>query len=616
MILSLLVFLVLVGTALLTGNQGLRLLRCSFHNGEEEIIFSYALGLVVLSFLTLGLGVLGFLETKSLWAGVGVLMAAGVSRLPRLVQILTNRERQTRLDASSVWLEILFWLVIFVIGAGALAPLYDTDSLAYHLSTPQEFLRMKRIAWIPDDINSLFPFFTEMLFTLGLALRNETVAQLISWSFGVMLALSVISFFRRFFGSRKWGVVAALFLVLTPGIFNEMRQTLADLSWASFGFLSFYAMAVGLSTGKRGWLLLSFIFLGVVMGIKYLGALSVLAFSAAFLFMSISSGLKATSFLKTAATMFAVIFLAAGYWYFKNFQIHGNPFYPYFNQFFGLKSFMAASGSFAVEEYGHKVGMGKSLASLILLPFRLTFFPNRFDGWAEQIGPAYLAFLPFAFYGSRSRIRQATGLYLGVFFLGWFWLAQVTRFLYPALPFLGVLIVSGMSSYGEKNGKKCLGLYALLLTVFLINGAMLVFHSREAAAYLSGKESKEIFLSQRERSYAMAKFVNENLPADAKILNSEEVRMFYFNRLMVRESGYRVRTKYNKDPNPDVIINQLKEDGFSHLLLTKFGGKEPAGNIREWLKAGTEQGNIGSVHQTKFKERSGREVEYSLYRLK
>ena len=64
--------------------------------------------------------------------------------------------------------------------------------------------------------------------------------------------------------------------------------------------------------------------------------------------------------------MLATVFIVSGYWYVKAYAVCGNPFYPYFNRFFGLEPLLAAS-SHAVEEYGHKAGMGSGLLSLLAL---------------------------------------------------------------------------------------------------------------------------------------------------------------------------------------------------------------------------------------------------------
>lgn len=610
MILSLAIFFILVTTAILTGSHVLRLFGCRFNDLEEELLFSYGLGLGMLAYLVLGVGIFGMLAKKPLLGSLALLNLAGLFRIPHLLN--RTKQKNSSGEPRTVWLEIIFWLVALAIGLGCFVPLFDTDSLAYHLSTPREFLAMHRIGWIPSDVNSLFPFFTEMLFTLGLALKDETLALLLSWSLGVLLALAVAGFFRRFFGSRRWGIVAGLFILLTPGIFNEMRGALVDVAWSSYGFLSFYALAAGFSAQKKGWFVLSFIYLGVILGIKYLAAISIFSTLAVFLYLAHKSEWKTSRTILWLGILGIVTILAGGYWYLKAHQAYGNPFYPYFNRFFGLSGVMASSG-FGVEEYGHRVGMGKSYFSAILLPFRLTFFPVRFDGWAEQIGPAWLVFLPYLFRGSWRKIRISLGIYAFVFTLSWFWLAQVSRFFYPALPFLALLVTSGMH-LSNRQGKKNPVLIFFLAAVFLLNTAMLLFHTREAWAIFSGRETKEAFLLKRERSYPMAKFVNENLPRDAKILNAEEVRMFYFDRTLVRESGYRANAKYGQAHNGDEAIEYLKQDGFTHILTSQFGKKQTKG-AQEWIRAAHRDRKVAELHHSKFQERNGREVDYSLYRI-
>lgn len=610
MILTLAIFFILVTTAVLTGSSILKLFRFEFLDLEEELILSYGLGLAILAYFILMLGVFGFLTNKPISFGLAALNGVGLFRVPDLIQRV--REKGSG-EPKAVGLEIFFWLIALVIGVGCFVPLFDTDSLAYHLSTPAEFIRMHRIAWIPSDVNSLFPFFTEMLFTLGLLLKDETLALLLGWSTGILLAVAVTAFFKRFFGSRRWGIVSALFILLTPGIFNQMRGALVDVTWACYGFLSFYALATSFSENKKGRLFLSFVFLGVVMGIKFLGAISVVSTAAVFIYLARQSGWKIFRAFLWLKVCGIVTLLVGGYWYLQSYLTYGNPFFPYFNRLFGLPAVMA-SGGFGVEDYTTRVGMGNSYLSAVLLPFRITFFPTRFDGWAEQIGPAYLVFLPYLLRGTWQKMRISLGICTFAFVALWFCLAQVSRFLYPALPFLALLIVSGMHLSTPRE-KKNPALIYFLSAVFLLNTAMLLFHTREAWGLMLGRETKESFLLQRERSYLMAKFVNENLPPGAKILNSEEVRMFYFDRTLIRESGYRMKSKYGKAPSADEKIGLLKRDGFTHILISRFGEQKPAKGAQEWIGDAYRDRKVQKIHQTTFRERNGREVDYSLYRI-
>ena len=154
-----------------------------------------------------------------------------------------------------------------------------------------------------------------------------------------------------------------------------------------------------------------------------------------------------------------------------------------------------------------------------------------------------------------------------------------------------------------------------MVLVFLLNLALLGYHSREAFANLFGLEDRDTFLLKRERSYGMAKFVNENLPPDVKILNSEEVRMFYFNRDLVRESLYRRRTKYGESRDLNETLKRLKKDGFTHLLIVDRDKDESKEGIRKWIDPHSQEKNLKEIHRTHFQERDGHRLEYVLYSL-
>lgn len=611
MVASLALFFVLFLSALLVGNRTLQLFSRHFMESEEELVFSYAIGLILLSYLVLTLGIVGLLERRYLWIGIVLLGVLGSSQASHIFNLIWKKRKGESGGSVPLWLELCFWSLIIFIGLGAFFPIFASDALTYHLSCPKMFLNMRRVDWIPDDVNSAFPFFTEMLFTLALALKGETVAQLFSWSLGVLLAFSIANFFSRFFDSKKWGRIAAVFFLFTPGVFNEMRLPLVDVAWAAYGFLGFYALIVGLHEDRKGCLWLSSLFMGVTWGIKYLALLSGVATFCVLIIFAFQSRWKPARILRWCLGLGFAATMISGYWYLKAYWVHGNPFYPYFNHFFGLKSLVV--GMHAAGEYSHKVGMGRSLPKLLLLPFNLTFFPTRFDGWGEQWGVAYLIFLPFLVWGIRSPVGFVLALYGIVFTLGWFWLAQVTRFLYPALPFLTILIIRGFSLFLQRRDKK-LGFCKIVFAfVLLLQGALLVYHSRQGLTYLIGRESRGGFLAKRERSYSMAKFINENLPPDAKILNAEEVRTFYFDRNLVRESLYRFRTDYDRANNFQEVLARLKKDRFTHLLLTDGDPQKEKRGIRRWVEVGASGKGLKPIYRSLFQEKKGRRVEYVLY---
>ena len=64
----------------------------------------------------------------------------------------------------------------------------------------------------------------------------------------------------------------------------------------------------------------------------------------------------------------------------------------------------------------------------------------------------------------------------------------------------------------------------------------------------------------------IAKWINQNLPPNSKVLVRGEVRLFYFDRKTVLEEEFSLFSNYADLKTPAEISTLLKEKGFTHLL--------------------------------------------------
>jgi hypothetical protein len=73
----------------------------------------------------------------------------------------------------------------------ALTPPIQSDGLRYHLGAPQEYLKHGKIAHLPLNAFSNFPFLPEMHFLLALAAGVPETAQLMHLTAFILCVLAL-----------------------------------------------------------------------------------------------------------------------------------------------------------------------------------------------------------------------------------------------------------------------------------------------------------------------------------------------------------------------------------------------------------------------------------------
>ena len=104
--------------------------------------------------------------------------------------------------------------------------------------------------------------------------------------------------------------------------------------------------------------------------------------------------------------------------------------------------------------------------------------------------------------------------------------------------------------------------------------ALNLYHFRLQYIHLFGFWNQDTFLTNVERSYPVSKWVNSNLPQDAKILIVGEVRRFYIDRDNIRESFLRLRSSLAQFKKGKEAVEFLRGLGITHVLLGRPVGVE------------------------------------------
>ncbi len=532
-------------------------------------IFFFALGFMVLSWSVVGLGAFGVLAPRYLWMMVGMIFASGFSRLHLLRDwirafgaLFWGPEKNFLLLFCRIILALSFLALLL----GTLTPEIGGDALTYQLNLPKIFLRKGSLA--PDyfDFNSYFPLFLTNLYLIGLALGGVFAAKFFHFFSGFLLFLVIQRRVEKDTGSGGLAFFAGLIFWLTPTAYNMLSTTYIDVALSFYCVLAFVALLAAFEEGRAPLFAVSGILMGCAMSMKYLALMSVVALAAAALWETF----RRHEFVKLPSRLAlwtGGFLLICGYWFFRNWSWTGNPFFPYFGDFFGR--------AYRPPTDFHLFGMGRGFREFLTFFWNMALFPNKFGSFTTRIGFFYPILAPFLgmtfFFVPRGRVYAVYALA----FLGpWFFMAQADRWVLPVLP---VVILGGVC--GLDWAVRCLspGFRAALSRAGIFSAAALLlvyfaagfYHYRHAYPLFVGSIAEGEYLRRFERTQDMALWVNRYLPKEAKILLEAEPRGYYFDRELLRNVYVRWRLRLEKRrQDPLAVRNLVRDLGVTHILTS------------------------------------------------
>ncbi len=507
--------------------------------------FSFALGLGTLAYLIFAAGLLGGFKPLPMLILFGALALSVVGCL------------LTRLKFNSFAFapHPLFWAFFFftlIAVIQALAPSTAHDALAYQLDIPKRFVQAGGMVYLPYGVNSTFPLLMNMYYVFALLWKSTELANLLHLAHGLGLAVGIFSLARGHL-SKPYAMLAVLIFCLTPAVFNQMTIAYNDVAFCFYVFYAFYAAWRWSESRNSFWILLSGVFTGFALSVKYLGAFAGLLIGVFLLLALVKKEIKPGVFLKLSAVFGVAAALLSFVWYARCYFYEGQPLY------FG--------------QIGYEATNRPGFLNYAVLPWLATMFPERFGGSWAQIGPVYLAFLPLLFFVKEKTAWVKTCVYFGLgYFILWIFLPrQNLRFLFPALPFFSLAVAFGLEHVSFSVTVKRV-LLVLLAGVLAVQALLFVYHGKKEYRAALGFESSEAYLTRQERTFGLANFMNKNLPANARVLNAYEVRMFYIDAHLIREPEYRAKSKYDRlAASPEEVLVFLKRDAFTHILWTPGG---------------------------------------------
>ena len=583
----------------------------------DALALAAPVGLGLLALVVLGLGEIGFLTTGGIVAVLVVAAAIGGASGVRLM-VGGGRDLATALRRPSF---VDLALLVGVVGTllTALAPVTDGDALCYHLQVPKVFLALGSVGFEPDLHETVYPLATELLYAVALALRGQVACRLVQWALGLIFALNVAALARPMLGDRaRWAAAVAL---LTPAVSNGMGAPLNDVALAAFGNAALHAWLRWHSRPSARSAALAGLLAGLAIGVKYPGlawaGLLGLAMPLATLLPPIPSFLRSAweclnrrsasspseshlgpmlhpphqamgigthhpddaerrerhshaerrdegeilrRVVSHTAIFATVAILTGGAWYARAYLHTGNPVFPFFRHTFG------GSG---LDEVLDPVSrpMAVNPWNVLTALVSMTLQPDRFDSLAHQFGPAFLLLLPgLALLKPPRRVA-------GIVALGWLFLTacvcvrQSMRFVLIATGPLAVGVAWAASAWRDKATPPAKILYAIFLAMLGAESLLATARARHGLNVVLGRETAETFLTRREPTYRVGRWIDAKLPASARLIGQDH-RGFYIPRPYAMELAHRRRTGLGaKQESPAAIVEILRHRGFTHLLL-------------------------------------------------
>jgi len=534
----------------------------------ERFVYATALGLGILAYAVLGVGLVGWLRLPVVLTIIGFMLACHIAR-PK-AESGPEASADVQQPSPAIWAAALCLSAIALLALlAALVPPGETDwdGLSYHLAVPKIYVRAGGIHYIGWMSHSNFPFTWEMLYTVGLMLHGAGLAKLMHW-LAACLTAAAGYFIARQMAGRRAGLLAACCCACMPLAAWQATVAGNDLAASLYTVLSLGAFLHWRRDGGKGWLLTCGALAGFAAGCK-MTAVLVIAFLALATTVESSKGRRLTH----AAQFLALSLAIASPWYIKSAVWTGNPVYPFFYHLFGGK-YWSASAAAQYSQEQISFGMGRGPLAFLLLPWNLTMHGSRFSNLpglaftiiTQSLGPLLLAMVPLVWLSRLKRDEKILLVYSAVALAAWFWMSQHIRYVLPIGAVLCVMAGIGAERAAQAGIGKVVGLAYVSAGLWTAFGLGLGVIDSSSAAL--GLEKESNYLARTLRVYPMVEKVN-SLPENAKVIMYGETRGFYFDRDYMWGNHHHEMLRYDRMTHARELAQAYRDYRATHVLMTR-----------------------------------------------
>ena len=566
-------------SAFALGRGALRVLGPGISESELRDFSALGLGLGLLSSLLLFFGLAGLWRPAALWAllltplGFGLFVWRGRGAAGFCRARLEAWRGLTVWEILGLFLLSIFLLLNILTAAG---PEFFYDCLVYHLALPRLYLLNHRIIPTPGMIYSGVPFGTEMLYGLGLMIKDESVAKMIHLGFGLAVAALVYHWMRRRHGRPAALCAALLFYSLPMTAFGSWTAK-TELALAFYTLLAalilLEAVPLDEDRRRRPLLALAGVLLGFAVGTKYNAALNLAVLPIPYILARRGRGSAPGGVMRDCATLWLCALAAASPWLVKNWSFYHNPVYPFFPSRFPRAPGADVAGMIADTR-------PRDWRQFTSLSGVWSFFADPWDiriRFADNAGMAATMALPWLF---RAR-RQGQGFLLSTLlglWICWGLYSTVPRYFFSAMPIFCLLAAGAIFAepLGALRRGAILGLCAYGL-LFNLSAEITAWYDVGAGTVPLQLTSKAEYLSHARQGYPApyypgARFINERLPQDALVLFVGEARGYYCERRFLACSVFDrnpLLEAANACSGPEDLERRMRSLGVTHFLLNR-----------------------------------------------
>lgn len=584
--------------ALAATASGLRLLGWvlppKILNKGESLVVACGLGLGAIGFLVLGFGVSGFLDWPMAY---GLLLGSLILNFRQTEQILSYLQQTwqsgRKWGQNSNWVSRLLIIYIgLILGLTlcvSLLPPTAWDSLMYHLAAPKLYLQNHQIGPLNQITTTTYPFGMEMLFTWAMALHNDSLAQAVHWLFGLLTAITLILMTNRFFDGlnpaqrQLTGLLAASFYLSIPLVQTLLTWAYTDLLLTFYALLTLYILLLILKSKfkTQDWLrltILAGVMGGLCFGGKYWSVLSLAGAGLAFLVVGTQEKVAARRLWGSFIVFGLITLLVASPWLIRNWFFSDNPIAPFM---FGVRGWDKAE----LTSFNTAGGVLFDLPGLITLPWKLTINGQTGGQFDATISPLFLGLAPLTIFAAiRERLAcRVVVIVIAVEFITWVVAVSLnsnvneTRAIAPMFPLLALITAYGVVVTIDVSKTLVLHNFVkLIISVYLATNLfnqIIAVNDADALPVLMGLRARDIYLETTLGSYwRAARFINNQLPAQAHLATWLEPRSYYLERATQPDVFLdKFFYYFSHYPNPEQLAGKLKEQGVTHILISERG---------------------------------------------
>jgi len=525
-------------------------------------------------------------------------------------------KRLTRRRQSLIRLVITVCIAANVMGVLVLAgvPPVSRDALNHHLAVPKLYLERGGLVEIPDCPYSYYPMNLDLLYLIPLYFGHDIVAKYIHFTFALATALLIFVYLRRK-TDTTYALLGVLGFLSIPVIIKLSITVYVDLGLVFFSTAALLFLLRWAETKfAPRYLILSAVFCGLALGTKYNALITVFLLTlfvpVIYLRKNRASGgqLRAVGY---GAVYLLIALLIFSPWMARNYLWKGNPIYPLYESLFTPddepsspmpgavlpeRNTKPAEGPGAGDTrdalpwghfaYRHAV-FGESGWEIALIPLRVFFqgkddTPQYFDGVLNP-GLLFLPFLAFVTIRRDNAFLRLEKSVFAAFAFGFLLFVFVRedmriRWIAPIIPPLVILSVFGIQAFFRivnKNAGRVLrpcakaGGLLVLGALFFLNIAYMAEQFVKVAplTYISGKVTRDDYISRFRPAYRLHEYAGRYLPHDAIILGLfMGNRRYYSRRQMIFDAAFFKELVCRYD-SAQTVADALGARGITHLML-------------------------------------------------